>query len=149
VQTRRLSLAVALLGMGLGCENTTEPYDPGDASYSVAYTPAKVVNSTVNCDRYLSYGILSLGTRGSRFEFSLNLMDDCTRAGGVWTYWEVFFEGSYAVTDTLIRFTPDSARTPPFSGSFDRSYIRLTLPARADSLAPTPIAMELGPKMPF
>ena len=135
--------------MTVGCGSSTGPYDPGDASYSVAYNPARVVYATVNCDRYLSYGILSLGTRRSRFEFSLNLMDDCTRAGGTWTYWEVFFEGGYSVTDTLISFIPDSARTPRFTGSFDRSYVRLTLPARADSLAPMPIPMQLGPKMPF
>ena len=149
MQTRALWLAAALVATIGGCKNSTGPYDPGDASYSVAYDPAPVVYATVNCDRYLDYGILSLGTRRSHFGFSLNLTQDCTRAGGTWSYWEVYIEGGYSVTDTLIRFTPDSARTPPFSGSFDRRYIRLMLPARADSLAPMPIPMQLGPKMPF
>jgi hypothetical protein len=142
-------IAVILVAVSTSCGTSTQPYDPGDASYSVVYTPARIVYATVNCDRYLSYGILSLGRRRSSFELSVNLTEDCTRAGGRWSYWEVLMFGHYAIADTVLTFTPDSARTPAFSGTFDAAYVRLTLPPRSDSLAPVPIPMQLGPRMPF
>lgn len=101
------------------------------------------------CDRYLSYAILSLGRRNQGFDLSINVMNDCTRAGGGWTYGEVYTSGHYSVTDSVLTFTPDPGRMPPFSGTFDATYVRLTLPVRSDSLALEPIPLQLGPKRPF
>jgi hypothetical protein len=149
VQVPALLFAAVVVALTASCESSTAPADPGDASYSVALTPAPIIYATVNCDRYLSYAILSLGRRLQEFDLSINVMNDCTRAGGIWTYGEVYIRGHYSTTDTVLTFTPDPGRTPPFSGTFDATYVRLTLPARADSLAPTPIPLQLGPKMPF
>jgi hypothetical protein len=143
-----LFAAVVVAGTA-SCGSTTAPADPGDATYSVALTPPPVIYATVNCDRYLSYAILSLGRRLREFSLSINVMNDCTRAGGIWTYGEVYIEGHYATADTVLTFTPDPGRTAQFFGTFDATYVRLTLPARADSLALTPISLQLGPKMPF
>jgi hypothetical protein len=149
VQVAALVFAAVAVAVTTSCDSSTAPPDPGDASYSVALAPAPIIYATVNCDRYLSYAILSLGRRLRGFDLSINVMNDCTRAGGIWTYGEVYISGHYSVTDSVLIFTPDPGRTPPFAGTFDPTYVRLTLPARSDSLALTPIPLQLGPKMPF
>ena len=149
MQVRAVLVAAAVVAIAASCESSTAPPDPGDASYSVALTPAPIIYATVNCDRYLSYAILSLGRRLREFSLSINIMNDCTRAGGIWTYGEVYIEGHYATLDTTLTFTPDLGTTLPFTGTFDATYVRLALPARADSLALTSIPLRLGPKMPF
>lgn len=146
---RAFRFAVLIVGLGFSCDTTTGPPDPGDASYAVEFTPGRLVYATVNCDRFVTHAVLSLGRRDRGFDLSTNLYDDCSRAGGGYTFWEVLILGQYAMTDTLLAFTPESGATPPFTGSFDAEYVRLTLPARTDSLAATPIALELGPKLPF
>ena len=146
---RALACATLILGLALSCDTSTGPPDPGDASYSVEYTPGRLVYATVNCDRFVVHSVLSLGRRDHGFDLSTNLYDDCTRAGGGYTFWEVLILGHYSVNDTLLTFTPESGATPPFTGSFDAAVVRLTLPGRSDSLAPTPIALELGNKTPF
>ncbi len=150
MRPRYVLLASILAAVSATCRSSTAPAaDPGDASYSVSLTPPPVIYATSNCDRYLSYAILSLGRRLHDFSLSINVMNDCTRAGGTWTYGEVYIDGHYATADTALSFTPYPGRTAPFLGTFDATYVRLTLPARADSLALTPIALQLGPRMPF
>ena len=146
---RPLPTVALILGFGLSCDTSTGPPDPGDASYAVEFTPGRLVYATVNCDRFVTHAVLSLGRRDHGFDLSTNLYDDCSRAGGGYAFWEVLILGHYSMNDTLLTFTPESGATPPFTGSFDAAYVRLMLPARSDSLAPTPIALELGPKVPF
>jgi hypothetical protein len=142
-----LTLPVAVLA---SCNSPEEaPPDPGDASYSMPYDPPLLVDVTSRCDRLLAYAIVSLGRRFQSFDLSVNMYDDCRRSGGGFASWGVLILGRYSVSDTSLTFTPDSPGTPPFSGAFDAMYVRLMLPPRADSLAPTAIPVELGPKMPF
>lgn len=147
VSHRLTFCAAALLVLGPACRSSTGPPDPGGASYSVVYDPPRVVFATVNCDRSIPYAIISLG-RGD-FGLSINIIEDCSRSGGGFSFGEVLILGSYSVRDTTLSFVPEEARTPPFSGSFDASYVRITVPARTDSLAATPILVELGPRQPF
>ena len=142
------SFLATLLVVSIGCRDTTAPPDPGNASYSVSYTPARPVGS-VPCPRYLSYAILSMGSRTHTFSLSINLMDDCTAAGTGWTYWETFIEGTYSITDTMLTLTPNGPPLPAFRGSYDAQYVRITVPAQVDSLAPVPVPMVLGPRSPF
>ncbi|MDH3455461.1 MAG: hypothetical protein OER90_01350 [Gemmatimonadota bacterium] len=144
-----LLFATVLAAVTPACESSTGPIDPGGASYSVAFDPAQIIHATLTCDRYLSYAILSLGRSTRGFSLSINIMNDCTRGGGTWTYGGVYIEGQYVMEDTTLSFTPDAASTPPFVGSFDSTYVRLTLPPRTDSLAATPIPLRLGPRSPF
>ena len=146
---RGFAFAVLNLAVGLSCDTSTGPPDPGNASYAVEFTPGRLVYATLNCDRYVTHAVLSLGRRDRRFDLSTNLYDDCSRSGGGYAFWEVLILGHYTINDTLLAFIPESGATPPFAGSFDAAYVRLTLPARSDSLALTPIPLELGPKVPF
>lgn len=146
---RALLSTVIVLAAGLSCDSSTGLPDPGGASYAVVYDPGRVVYATLNCDRLLTHAVLSLGRRDRGFDLSINLVDDCSRAGAGYAFWEVLILGRYSVTDSLLTFTPESPGTPPFSGTFDATSVRLMLPARSDSLAPTPIAVELGEKFPF
>ena len=144
-------LTGALLVLGnLSCDHTTTgPPDPGDATYPLVYDPPRLVYSTANCDRFLTHAVTSLGRRNHDFDLSINVTQDCSRAGGGFAYWEVLILGHYSVVDTMITFKPASSLTLQFTGTFDANYIRLTLPPRPDSLAPSSLALELGPKIPF
>lgn len=146
---RARALATLTLVLGLACDTAPQAPDPGDAIYSVAYTPGHLVYATYACDRLLTHAVLSLSRRVHGFDLSVNLVDDCTRVGGGFSFWEVLILGDYEVTDTSLTFTPDQASTPAFTGSFDARSLRLTLPPRADSLAPTPIDVEFESKTPF
>jgi hypothetical protein len=149
VSVRALVPAALMLGLGLSCDTSTGPADPGDASYAVEYTPGRLVSVTPSCDRFVTHAVLSLGQRNRGFDLSTNLYDDCSRTEGGFTFWEVLIIGHYSITDTLLAFTPESGATPAFTGTFDATHVRLTLPARSDSLAVTPITLELGPRTPF
>ena len=146
----RLILSTAILYMlALGCGQEPEPPDPGDAVYAADFTPGRLVYATVSCDRFLTHAILSLSRRVHSFDLSVNLTDDCSRSGGGFAFGQVLVLGTYAATDTLVSFTPTSGATPPFTAGFDGTYMRVTLPARSDSLAATPIMLQLGPRQPF
>jgi hypothetical protein len=139
--------AIATLVAIASCNSSTGPPDPSGASYSRAFDPPRIVMATENCDRLLTYGILSLGE--GDFDLSVNLIDDCSRGGGGHDFWEVLILGQYTVRDTLLSFNPEVGKTPPFSGTFDAEYVRLELPPRPDSLSILPISLELGPRAPF
>ena len=123
--------------------------DPGDASYSHGFDPPRVVDSTAACIRLMTYAIMALGRRFHQFELSINFIDNCSASGGGYTYWESFIEGDYTSTGREFVLIPDTTRMPRFPGTFDGTYVRFTLPANPDSLAPTPQDMQLGPRMPF
>ncbi len=145
-----LLLFAALLGGSCkGDSSGVLPLDPGDASYSHAYDPVRVVDSNATCDRLMTYAIISLGRRYHEFGLSINFIDNCSRSGGGYTYWESYIDGDYTSIGREFVLIPDPARMPRFSGTFDGTYVRFTLPANPDSLAPTPVDMELGPRQPF
>lgn len=145
---RALPPAALIVGLTVSCSASTGP-DPGGAVYAVDYTPGRLVSATAGCDRFVTHAVLGLGRAERGFELSINLYDDCTRTGGGFEFWEVLVLGHYAIDDTLLAFTPESGATPPFTGAFDTTHVRLTLPPRPDSLAAAPIALELGPRMSF
>jgi hypothetical protein len=148
-RTSVLLSAAAALSVCAGCESSTGPVDPGGASYSAGYAPGRLVYATLNCDRLLTYAILSLGRSRREFDLSVNIVEDCSRAGAGYAYWGVLILGDYMVTDSVLAFAPDSPSTPAFTGTFDGAYVTLELPVRSDSLAPTPVTVQLGPRAPF
>jgi hypothetical protein len=92
---------------------------------------------------------MSLGRRFHSFDLSINFTDDCSRSGGGYAFWEALILGDYTTTGREFVLIPDTTRMPRFPGTFDGTYVRFTLPANPDSLAPTPIEMQLGPRQPF
>lgn len=141
-------IALALLALG-GCATDPRAPDPGDALYAAGFTPGRLVYATINCDRFLTHAVMSLGRRAHEFDLSVNLYDDCTRAGGGFTYWEVLVLGTYTTDGSLVSLQPTSGATPPFTATFDGTFMRVSLPARTDSLAATPILLQLGPREAF
>ena len=147
---RILLVVAAFLAASCGGDSSgIPPLDPGDASYSHPYDPPRVVDSTAACNRLMTYAIMSLGRRFRSFELSINFIDDCSRSGSGYTYWESFILGDYTSTGRDFVLIPDTTKMPRFSGTFDGTYVRFILPANPDSLAPTPIEMQLGPRQPF
>jgi hypothetical protein len=144
---RNALLAAAVLA--LGCSSEPSPPDPGDALYAAEFDPAILVYATPACDRFLNHGVLSLSRRVHSFDLSVNLFDDCSRAGGGFAFWEVLILGTYTYRDSVVRFTPTSGATPPFTAVFDGQYMRVTLPARSDSLGAAPVLIHLGPREAF
>lgn len=149
MRIRDLVLIGVVLAASASCDSNHGPPDPGGASYAVEFSPGQVIHATLNCDRLLTHALLGLGTRERDFDLSINIVEDCSRAGGGFAFWEVLILGRYLVTDSVLSFTPESGTTPEFSGTFDATHVRLTLPPRSDSLAPTPITMQLGPRTPY
>jgi hypothetical protein len=145
-----LDIGVLACGLVLACDSPTDPPDPGGASYSADLEPNLLVASVGPCDRYISYAILSLGSRRDRgFDLSINLYDDCSATGGGYDFWEVLILGHYSVTGDQLTFIPDVQQTPDFGGSYEADFVTVTLPVRADSLAILPVTLELGPRSPF
>ncbi len=141
-------IASVLLGLG-GCATDPRAPDPGDALYAADFIPARLVYATINCDRMLTHAVISLSRRVHGFDLSVNLFDDCTKAGGGFTYWEVLVLGTYTTDGSLVSLHPTSGATPPFTATFDGNFMRVSLPARTDSLAATPILLQLGPREAF
>lgn len=125
--------------------------EPGDASiqgsYSTAYDPPRLVSATVNCDRLVSYAILSLNDRGD-FDLSVNIIDDCSRVGGGYTYAEVLTLGHYTRRGSSLTFREDGPGGATFEGSVADAYIDLALPPSV-GVAPVDTDLRVGPRQPF
>jgi len=146
-----LSVLIAV-SLGASCGGDAaglSPLDPGDASYSHPFEPPRVVDSTAACTRLMTYAIMSFGRRYHEFALSINFIDNCSPSGGGYTYWESYIDGDYTAFGGQFELIPDTTKLPRFSGTFDGTYVRFTLPADPDSLAPTPVEMQLGPRQPF
>jgi hypothetical protein len=147
----RLSLVLVAF-TAASCEGEASgvvPLDPGDASYSHPFDPPRVVDSTAACTRLMTYAIMSFGRRFHEFALSINFIDNCSASGGGYTYWESYIDGDYTTTGRDFVLIPDTTKMPRFPGTFDGTYVRFILPANPDSLAPTPVEMQLGPRQPF
>jgi hypothetical protein len=101
----------------------------------------------VNCDRLISHAVLSVNEQGD-FDLSVNVIDDCSRAGGGFSFSEVLHLGSYTRQGTILSFTPDAASAPLFTGTMEGDYIRLTLPPETD-VASLDVEIRVGPREPF
>jgi hypothetical protein len=124
------------------CGTHTEPIPEPADSYAAEYDPGVLIYATVNCDRLLTHALLAMNRLGD-FDLSINIIDDCSRSGGGYGYGEVLILGTYTWADSTLQFTPATGGTGPFSGTFDSDSVRLTLPARTDSLAATPLQLHL------
>jgi hypothetical protein len=124
----------------------TEPDEPElQGSYSVAYDPARLTSATPNCDRLLTYTILSMNEQGD-FDLSFNVIDDCSRGGGGYSYFGVLKLGTYTRHGSELAFTPDSATYPAFTGLIDGEFVRITLPPAIGNLAPVDVDIRAGPR---
>jgi hypothetical protein len=126
----------------LGCSTESEPPPEPAGTFSDAYDPGRLIYATVNCDRRLTYAILDMNHLGD-FDLSINVIDDCTRSGGGLGFGEVLMLGTYTRESSTLHFTPESGGTGSFQGTFDADSVRVTLPARTDSLAATDLQLRL------
>ncbi|MGH7675989.1 MAG: hypothetical protein ACREMV_12025 [Gemmatimonadales bacterium] len=135
-------LAIALLA-ACGTEPGPGPATDPAGTYTVEYDPPRLVYATIECDRLLTHALLALGENRD-FDLSINVIDDCRRGGGGFDFYEVLFLGTYSVSDTLLAFTPDSAFSPTFSGTFGASSVSLVIPPNVGSLAPVTITLTVA-----
>lgn len=141
---RTLVIASALIS---GC--ATEPEEALiEGTYAASYDPPLVGTATVNCDRLIAYAFLAVNTLGD-FDLSINVMDDCRRAGGGLSFFEVLKLGTYSRLGRTLSFTPDGEATPAFMGQLEGEYVRLTLPAEFEALAPSDLELQVGPRSPL
>ena len=77
------------------------------------------------------------------------LTDDCRRVGRSVTSFEVLKLGTYARVGPTLSFTPDGEAAPAFTGQLEGDYVRLTLPAEFEALAPNDLELRVGPDCPF
>ena len=127
----------------------TEPDEPElQGSYSIAYDPARLTSATLNCDRLLTYAILGMNDLGD-FDLSFNVVDDCSRSGGGYSFFGVLRLGSYVRHGNELTFTPDSATYPVFSGILDGEFVDFTLPPAIGNLAPGDFDIRVGPRHPY
>jgi hypothetical protein len=141
----RSSLALLALVLGSCSAEPEEQFIRGN--YSVEYDPLRLVSATGNCDRLISHAVLSMNELGD-FDLSVNVVDDCTRAGGGYDFSEVLKLGDYQLEGTRLSFTPDSASTPLFTGMVDGDFIQLSLPP-AVGVAIIDVELRVGPRIPF
>jgi hypothetical protein len=98
---------------------------------------------TPDCDRLLSRVYLGISARGT-FELSINVIDDCTRGGQGFSYFEVYRNGGYYVDGNELTFNPNLG-APTFAGALEGEYIRLWLPVALD-LAASDLEVRAGPR---
>lgn len=136
--------AVAVLACG------TEPSDNNqlfNGSYGTEYDPPIVVDGFGGCERTVPHAVLAFNNLGD-FDLSVNTIDDCTQAGGGFTFGEVLHLGDYTRVDDLLAFTPDSASSPLFTGRIEGEFVRLTLPS-ATGISTHEVELLVGPRESF
>jgi hypothetical protein len=117
------------------------------ASYGVLYDPNLLVSATENCDRLISHAVLSMNELRD-FDLSINVVDDCSRIGGGFSFSEVYKQGDYMLQGTQLSFTPDSATAPLFTGTLDGEFIQLSIPSDL-GVAALDVNLRLGPGIAF
>jgi hypothetical protein len=131
----------AAAGLLVGCG--TEPDDPFfRATYAVIYDPAQLVSATENCDRLVDHVLLELGEEGT-FELSINVVDDCTRAGGSFAFSEVFRLGKYSRQANTLSFTPEGEAATAFTGTLELAAIVLVLFPGLDDLSSAHVELRV------
>jgi hypothetical protein len=128
----------------------TDPSDDNqlfNGSYGTEFDPPVVVDSFGGCQRsipHVAFGFNRLGD----FDLSVNTVDDCTQAGGGFTFGEVLHLGSYTRVNNLLSFTPADAPAPLFTGAIEGEFIRLTLPP-ATGISTHEVELLVGPREAF
>ena len=119
-----------------------------EGTYAAAIDPPLVGYATLNCDRLIPHVSLAVNTQGG-FDLSIDVTDDCSRAGGGISPFEVLKLGTYARVGPTLSFTPDGEAGPTFTGHIEGQYVRLTLPAEFEGLAPNDLELRIGPRSPL
>lgn len=137
-----------LVILSLVCGCGTEPeVRPLEGTYAAAYDPGVVGYATETCDRLISHVVLSLTTQGT-FDLSINVVDDCSRGGGGVSSFEVLEPGTYSRLGPTLSLTLEGETTAALTGQLIDEYMRLTLPADFEALAPNHLELRLDPVTP-
>ena len=138
---------VATSSLMVGCGTSPEE-GLLEGTYAAAIDPPVVGYATLNCDRLIPHVSLVVNAQGE-FDLSIDVADDCSRAGGGIAPFEVLKLGTYARVGPTLSFTPDGEAGPTFTGQIEGEYIRLTLPAEFEELAPNDLEIRIGPRSPL
>jgi hypothetical protein len=149
---RTRTRVVAILGLltilQLAACGTGPDEHPLQGYYSASWEPSQLVSATVTCDRLVSHVLLAMSSLGE-FDLSINAVDDCTRGGASFTFFEVLKLGKYTREGSVLAFTPDGEAPAAFTGTLEGEYVRLTLPPSVGALAPTDVELRVGPRTPY
>lgn len=138
---RYLFVPIAMV-MG-ACSAAPNPQDiPG--TYAVTYAPPLLASATDNCDRLIPHAVLSL-TDVREFQLSIDLVDDCSRAGGGTSVSEVHLVGFYSSQGAQVVFAPMTS-TASFNGTWEGDFVRLVLPPEL-GIAIIDVHLRLGPRV--
>jgi hypothetical protein len=141
MQRRYLLVPVAIFISG--CTTGPDDHDvPG--TYAVNYEPPQLASATEFCDRLIPHAALSMSELGD-FDLSINLVDDCSRAGGGSTPSEVHIGGLYRRQAARLSFTPGNETAPLFTGTLEGDFVRLNLPP-AVGIAIIDVELRVGPR---
>lgn len=83
------------------------------------------------------------------FDLSVNVTDDCRRAAGDSTFFEVLKLGKYSRRESDLSFTPNNEPRAEFTGELEGEFVRLRLPPTVRQLAPNDIELRVGPRSPL
>jgi hypothetical protein len=126
-----------------GCGTEPDVARLGDGLYETAYDPPPVTRLISGCDRMLSRVLLIITARGT-FELSINVIDDCSRSGEGFSYFEICRHGGYYLDGSELTFQPNTG-APAFPGTLEGEYIRLLLPPALE-LAVSELEVRVGPR---
>ena len=125
------------------CSTEPNPQDiPG--TYTAGFDPPQLASATVTCDRLIPHAVLSMAQAG-QFDLTINLVDDCSRAGGGSTPSQVHLVGFYAPQGAQLYFTPETSTAPLFTGTMEGSFVRLNLPPVV-GIAIIDVNLRVGPR---
>jgi hypothetical protein len=140
---RRYLFVPVIIGVA-ACSTEPNPQDiPG--TYTATFDPPQLASATVNCDRLIPHAVLTMAQAG-QFDLTINLVDDCSRAGGGSTASELHLVGFYAPQGAQLYFTPETSTAPPFTGTVEGSFVRLNLPP-AVGIAIVDVHIRVGPRL--
>ncbi len=137
-----VAAAAPLVGCGTGPDLERLP----DGLYHTDYDPPRLASSTNTCDRMVPRVLLVVSERGT-FELSINVIDDCSRGGDGFTFFEVYRNGGYFRNGDALVFAPHTS-APRFPGTLDGESIELRLPPALE-LAPLSLSLRIGPRAPL
>ena len=127
------SIVVAVSVVSCGTDPDLQRLPNGQ--YETGYDPPMLTRSTPGCDRMLSRAFLVISARGT-FELSINVIDDCSREGQGFSYFEILRSGGYYLDGSGLTFTPN-AGAPTFAGCWTASTSGCCYPRPLSSRHPT------------
>jgi hypothetical protein len=101
-----------------------------------------LASATENCDRLISHAVPSL-TERREFDLVIDVVDDCSHAGGGITASQVRLVGFYSGQGAQLLFAAETS-TVSFNGTLDGDFVRLDLPP-ALGIAIIDVHLRVGP----